>query len=61
MLSAAAAYRLYSENLTRSTATAGRSPVVSRETAYYLAHIGEVKSVADLTGDRRLLRYALKA
>jgi hypothetical protein len=34
---------------------------VARETAYYLAHIGEVKSVADLTGDRRLLRYALKA
>jgi uncharacterized protein DUF1217 len=61
VLSAAAAYRLHSENLTRSTAAAARSPLVARETAYYLAHIGEVKSVADLTGDRRLLRYALKA
>jgi hypothetical protein len=61
VLGAAATYRMYAENMSRSTAAASRSPPVARETAYYLAHIGEVKSVADLTGDRRLLRYALKA
>ena len=44
MLSAAATYRMVSENIARSTAAASRSPPVARETAYYLAHIGEVKA-----------------
>ncbi|WP_192285911.1 DUF1217 domain-containing protein, partial [Methylorubrum zatmanii] len=36
-------------------------PVVARETAYYEAHIGQVKSVDDLLGDQRLYAYAMKA
>ena len=34
---------------------------VSRETAYYAAHIGKVTSIDDFLGDQRLFAYAMKA
>jgi hypothetical protein len=34
---------------------------VSSETSYYLAHVGDVKSIDDLFADKRLYNYALSA
>ncbi|WP_436425154.1 DUF1217 domain-containing protein, partial [Enterococcus faecium] len=34
---------------------------VSRDTAYYNANIGKVKSIDDLLNDQRLYSYAMKA
>lgn len=61
MITASAAYRNAVANFDRSLATVARSPQVSRETEYYLAHIENVKSVDNFVGNRRLLAFALKA
>lgn len=61
MLSTPLAYNLIAGNLERSLATVARKPQVARETEYYLANIGDVKSVDDLLADRRLYNYAMKA
>jgi hypothetical protein len=57
----ASAYRLISSNLTRSLGNTAKQPEVARETEYYLANIGKVKSVADFMSNERLYRYAMKA
>ncbi|MFF8800956.1 MULTISPECIES: DUF1217 domain-containing protein [unclassified Methylobacterium] len=54
-------YRLIAKDLTASLARKAAEPSVARETAYYEAHIGAVKSVDDLLGDQRLYAYAMKA
>lgn len=54
-------YRLIAKDLTASLKRKAADPVVARETAYYEAHIGQVKSVDDLLGDQRLYAYAMKA
>lgn len=61
MLSAAAAYRNISRDLTKSLDSIAKAPAVARDTAYYLEHIGKVKSIDDLMSNKRLLNYALKA
>ncbi|KQQ30873.1 hypothetical protein ASF53_17365 [Methylobacterium sp. Leaf123] len=54
-------YRLIAKDLPASLSRKAAEPTVARETAYYEAHIGGVKSVDDLLGDQRLYAYAMKA
>ncbi len=61
MVSTTASYLAVANNLTRmQTATASQGQVKS-DTAYYLANIGKVKSIADFVGNYRLFSYAMKA
>ena len=55
------AIRLISRNLVRSLEQTARKPEVARETTYYLAHIGDVKSIDEFLNDDRLFSYAMKA
>jgi hypothetical protein len=57
----AATYRLISSNLARSLGNTAKQPQVARETEYYLANIGKVKSVTDFMSNERLYRYVMKA
>jgi hypothetical protein len=61
MVSTVASYQLISKNLDRSLEQTARKPDVSRDTAYYQAHIGEVTSIDDFIGDYRLFSYAMRA
>lgn len=61
MLSAAATYRNVTRDITQSLATVARTPQVTRESAYYLAHIGNIKSIDDFIANKRVLNFALKA
>ena len=61
MASTIAGYQLISRNLVRSLEQVARKPDVSRETSWYLAHIGEVKSADEFVKDDRLFSYAKKA
>ncbi|CAO4139566.1 hypothetical protein LPLAFNJD_LOCUS472 [Methylorubrum aminovorans] len=54
-------YRLIAKDLTASLKRKAAEPSVARETAYYEANIGRVKTVDDLLGDQRLYAYAMKA
>ncbi len=54
-------YMLLSRNLATSLQRKGKDPIVARETAYYQANIGKVKSVDDFMADKRLYNYAMKA
>lgn len=54
-------YRLVSQNISKSLEQVARQPDVARETEYYLANIGKVKSIDDFMSDTRLYNYALKA
>ena len=61
LLSTTASYLSVSNNLARQQAATAADPQVKNDTAYYLANIGKVTSVADLTGNYRLFSYAMKA
>lgn len=61
MLTTLANYRLVSSNIERSLTATADQPQVARETEYYLANIGDVKSIDDFLGDDRLFAYAMKA
>jgi hypothetical protein len=54
-------YTLIARDLTAAMKRKAADPSVARETAYYAAHIGAVRSVDDLLADRRLYAYAMKA
>jgi hypothetical protein len=56
-----ASYQVVAADLSRALETTASKPTVSREAEYYLAHIGEVKSVDDFIGNRRLFAFAMKA
>lgn len=60
-LSAAVVYRNATVNLDRSLDAVSKTPQVARETEYYLAHIGNVKSIDDFMADKRLVNYAMTA
>jgi hypothetical protein len=55
------AYGTITSNLTRSLKTTAAKPQVAREAAYYLANIGNVKSIDDFLGNKRLFTFAMKA
>jgi hypothetical protein len=61
MVSTLASYQMIATNLDRSLKQTANKPDVSRETAYYLAHIKQVKSIDDFIGDYKLFSYAMKA
>jgi hypothetical protein len=61
MLSTIADYLRISKDMTKSLSLTAKQPDVSRETDYYLAHIGKVKSIDDFLKDYRLYSYAMKA
>jgi hypothetical protein len=61
LLTTTASYLSVSANLTKSQATEANNPTVKNDTAYYLANIGKVKSIADFVGNYRLFSYAMKA
>ncbi|WP_288586798.1 DUF1217 domain-containing protein, partial [uncultured Methylobacterium sp.] len=52
---------LLSRNLATSLQRKGAEPIVARDTAYYQANIGKVKSIDDFMADTRLYNYAVKA
>ncbi|MCK9908075.1 DUF1217 domain-containing protein [Microbacteriaceae bacterium K1510] len=61
MVSTITSYQIISNNLARSLEQTAKKTDVDRETSYYLAHIGDVKSIDDFLGDYRLYSYAMKA
>ena len=61
MLSTTAAYLSVSNNLAKQQATTASDPQIKNDTAYYLANIGKVTSVAAFVGNYRLFSYAMKA
>jgi hypothetical protein len=54
-------YGAIARNLTQSLKTTATKPQVARESAYYLANIGNVKSIDDFLGNKRLFTFAMKA
>ena len=56
-----ASFAAITANLTRSLGTTAAKPQVARESEYYLANIGNVKSIDDFLADDRLFKYAMKA
>ena len=61
MLSTTASYLNIADNLTRQQATTASDPQVKNDTAYYLANIGKVTTIAQFVGNYRLFSYAMKA
>jgi hypothetical protein len=61
MVSTIASYQMITNNMVRSLQQTAREPAVANETSYYLAHIGEVKSIDAFIKDYRLFSYAMKA
>lgn len=61
MLTTSAAYRSIINHLDRSLAQKSAEKPVALETAYYLEHIGSVKSIDDFLGNTRLFKYAMEA
>jgi hypothetical protein len=54
-------YGMISRDLSRSLSATAAKPQVARESAYYLANIGNVKSIDDFLGNSRLFNFAMKA
>lgn len=61
MITTYASYALISRNLPNSLARIAEKPDVARETEYYLANVGKIKSVDEFMADDRIYNYALKA
>ena len=54
-------YQTIAADLPKSLERVSKQPDVARETEYYLANIGNVKSIDDFFADARLYNYAIKA
>lgn len=54
-------YQVIARDIAKSIARVESQPMVKRETEYYLANIGKVKSIEEFLADDRLYRYAMKA
>lgn len=54
-------YNLIASDLTKATKQVAKNSVVLRDTKYYLANIGNVKSADDLLKNDRLFGYVMKA
>jgi hypothetical protein len=61
VLSTTASYQLLAADLPRTLKRTAAQPVVARESEYYLANIGKVKSIEDFLANDRLFTYAMKA
>jgi hypothetical protein len=56
-----ATYQSMTRDMARTTTQVENEPQVKRETEYYLANIGNVKTVDDFVNNTRLFNYAMKA
>jgi hypothetical protein len=61
MLSTIADYTRLTTDMSKSLTQVEQQPDVSRDTAYYLANIGNVKSIDDFLNNYKLYSYAMKA
>ena len=61
MLSTIADYTRLTKDMGKSMTQVAQEPDVSRDTDYFLSHIGNVKTIDDFLGDYRLYSYAMKA
>lgn len=61
MLSTIADYTRLTKDMGKSLTQVATQPDVSRETDYFLSHIGNVKTIDDFLKDYRLYSYAMKA
>jgi len=61
MLSTIADYTRLTTDMGKSMTQVATEPNVSRDTDYFLSHIGNVKTVDDFLKDHRLYSYAMKA
>jgi hypothetical protein len=61
MLSTVASYKLLTQNIDKSLARVRAAPAVTRETDYYLATIGKIKTIEDFLANDRVFAYAMKA
>src|SRR5206468_9306120 len=61
MLSTIADYTRLTKDMGKSMTQVATEPDVSRDTDYFLSHIGSVKTVDDFLKDYRLYSYAMKA
>jgi hypothetical protein len=61
VLTTTASYRQLASDMTKSLERAASAPTVKRDSAYYLAHISDVKSIDDFLSNDRVYSYAMKA
>jgi hypothetical protein len=61
LLTTLATYGVITSNLARSLETTAAKPQVAREADYYLANVGNVKSIDDFLADDRIFAFAMKA
>ena len=61
MLTTFLSYKTIAGSLSKTLARTAAEPPVARESAYYLATIGAVKTVDDFLKNDRLFRFAMKA
>ncbi|HEY4192733.1 MAG TPA: DUF1217 domain-containing protein [Mesorhizobium sp.] len=61
MLNTYTSYQLIARDIPKAIGQVESQPVVKRETDYYLANIGKVKSIDDFVNNDRLFKYAMKA
>ncbi len=54
-------YQLIARDIPKAIGQVQTQPMVKRETDYYLANIGKVKTIDDFVKDQRLFSYAMKA
>lgn len=61
MISTYLNYQIITRDIGKSIDRVAKEPMVERETAYYMAKIGDIKSVDDFMADHRIYSYAMKA
>lgn len=61
MLSTSLSYQLVSRDIGKSLDRVSQQPMVRRETEYFMANIGKVKSADEFVKNTRLFNYAMKA
>ncbi|MBW8909551.1 MAG: DUF1217 domain-containing protein [Mesorhizobium sp.] len=61
MLSTYLSYQLITKDINKSIDQVEQQPTVDRDTQYYLANIGKVKTIDDFVNNDRLFKYAMKA
>jgi hypothetical protein len=61
VVSTYASYKLITRDIDKAISRVEKQPTVKRETEYFLANIGKVKSVDEFVSNTRLFNYAMKA
>lgn len=61
MINTYMSYNLITRDLGKSLDRVEKQPVVQRDTEYYLANIGKVRSIEEFVNNPRLFNYAMKA